>query len=368
MLRPPSLALLVVLAGCGAKTGADVDPPAERAFDAGFDTFPCRWSLAQATIVARSPFPFDAVGGAIHPVRDEALILWRAEDFAGGARLILGDPPPVVETFDREVLPHPSPSAIHGVRLADPSITWVTLDPDAPCRLLAMGEAPPWREALEVPSAAGCRLERHDPARVDLTVAGASSVGLWSASDLDVPTVRSVPVDETSGARSVRLEGFGWIAIETPRARVIAHRVTDAGTERADVGAVLGPVDVAADRVRHGAVVLRQPEPSMWSIERIPFEGPVRALPVGLPMSIEHRPFRQMTTNETEALVPLRDGRVAVFPLDGSAVRFIGPVPETPVDGMRVVLRPGTSGGGLLYTHVAAGEHNLVFRPLTCNR
>lgn len=364
MLRWACVVLLI--AGCGAKTGAELDPAVDSdttPTDAGFDTFPCRWSLAQAAIVARSPEPFDRAAAAVHAVRDEVLVVFRSGGFEGGVRLMLGDPPTVLETYGPEVLP-PAGGPLHGVRLSDPAVDWVTA---SGCELLALGDAPPWEAVATVSPTGTCTLEPHDPGRVDVTVTTDSEVSLWSASDLAAPAVERVPVPRATSARAIRLEGSGWILLTVEGGRLIARRVTDGGVDRADVGAGLAPLEVVPDGVRRGAVVLRR-EAGRWRLDRIPFGGELRAIELADLSVLTAPPTGALVANETEALFPLGDGRVAVVPVDGSAMRFIGPVPEAPVEQLQVVLRPASSGGGLLYDHRVAGEHDLVFRPLSCNR
>ena len=361
------LCVAALLAGCGAKTGAEVDPAAEREpepFDAGFDTFPCRWSLAQPTVVEVGETPVTNALAAIHATRDEALLTWERDGTFHGARLMLADPPPVLERFGPAISPDPALNVLHGVQLADPSISWVG-DPGFGCNLRVMGEGPPWREALALTPAISCTIEPHDPRRVDLTLIDLRQVRLWSAHDLDSPTVRSVPVAEAAEARSVRVEGRGWMLFTLEAGELVVRRVTESSVERAVLATAfsLSNFEAAPDRVRGGAVTLRR-EGDVWRLQRIPFDGPLRALDLADLESLSPMIFGFMATNETEAMLPLWDGRVAVVPLDGSAIRFIGPVPVP----ARVVLRPGSSGGGLVYELRDGDEHHLVFQPLTCNR
>jgi len=207
------LCVAALLAGCGAKTDAEVDPAAEREpvpFDAGFDTFPCRWSLAQPTVVARSAERFLWSAGAVHATQDQALVLWNALEGGGGARLMLGDPPTVLATLGEEALPTPNPTVLHGA-VVDGTHLWLARHTREVCGLWSMGDAPFWSTHMVFDDADRCWLEPHDPSRVDVTLTRGSEVVLWTQTDLAPPTTRSVPVGETSLARSVHLPPHRWM-------------------------------------------------------------------------------------------------------------------------------------------------------------
>ena len=358
--RAIPLLVCATLCACGARTGVDVDPPPERhdaGFDDGFDTFPCRWSLTQPALVARDPMPFVQLHGAVHGLRDEVVVLGRTASREGffGARMQLANPAVRIESVELDA------RAVHGHRAG-----WVLLASTG-CSIEHVDSELEIVSSMEFDTE--CFLEPNDPAHLDVThLAGGVLVTSWLLPDGPMTTTEIVRSPEVTVARSVRLDGSGVIVAAIERGVLRVYRASEGSHEEADLGTQTRPFALALDRVRPAAVILRRDPAGVWRLERIPFEGELRLVELADLSVLGAEPFGTMITNETEAMFPLRDGRVAIAPVDGSAVRFIGPVPEAPVSDMAVVMRPGSSGGGILYTHPGPGGSHLTFRALTCNR
>ena len=342
----------MLAAACGARTGVSADDPPERDADPGFDTFPCRWSLTQPTPIARSAGTFGGLSGGVHGVRDEAVVSARDGVEPLTVRLALGDPARILL------------SAPVGAEAWLGHASGYIGKPDEGCRLERWSsELEPLGELTDYTVFTRCILEPTDPMHLDMTVISAETYG---AVREDVPSgvISDVLFMPGRGyARSVR-HGTAWTVLSLEDRTLFAERTGDGAfgtlTRQEEL------FEASIDRVRAAVVVLRRDPGGIWRLERIPVDQPLALVPLADLSRLSAEPFGTMVTNETEALIPLRDGRVAVAPLDGSAVRFIGPVPEAPVTELVVVMRPGSSGGGLLYTH--EGGRTLTFRSLTCNR
>jgi hypothetical protein len=156
--------------------------------------------------------------------------------------------------------------------------------------------------------------------------------------------------------------------------RLRMERRTSAG--RHERGLNDGPVDrggsfsffsAAPDRLRGGALVFFLDGLVGWRLMHVPRARADSTDVVDLG-DLPASPAGSMASNETEALVPLADGTLAFVPLALSELRFLEPVEGAPVLAMEIVMRPGESAGGLLYTHESAGEVALRYQPLICNR
>ncbi len=353
--------LAAALVACGARSGVEVEPPPEAGpIDGGFDTFPCRWSLAQATPVAASAAGFAALSGAVHGARDEVAIVGAEGEELTGTVLSLGDPPSTLAAV---------PPVFSGALLGH-ATGWAQAGEErGACFQVFYGDR---FDVLGTrrDEADRCFLEPNDTQRLDLTRLAAGRVHVTShALPEGARRAATAPtVGVVAHARSARMEPFGWLAVTVEGGRLRAYRFDTGAGASADLGPQREPFALALDRVRPAGVVLRRDPEGIWRLERIPLEGEPGSVPLADLSGLPAEPFGTMVTNETEALIPLRDGRVAVAPVDGSAVRFVGPVPEAPVEELLVIMRPGASAGGLLYTHRAGGRVQLTFRPLTCNR
>lgn len=352
-----------LLLACGSRTGVEPGDGPERGavpFDAGFDTFPCRWSLAQATEIGLALDWVD-LHGAVHGRRDEVVVLGRDTGTGrvgvSGTLLALGDPPRVLERLEPEaplpLLGHPE--------------GWVQLGTvGSDCQRVDYDDA--FAPFLSIVLSGECVLEANDPQHLDVTWRVREGVHVVSERlpEMILEGEALVPVS-ADHQRAVRLEGLGWIVLTLEDGWLHAYRVPEEGeVRRARLAPQGAPFAVALDRVRPSALVLR--EEDGWHLERIPFEGEPRLVPLADLSTLPAPPLGSLASNETEAMFPLADGRVAIAPTDGSALRYVGPVAEAPVGDLQVVLRPGSSAGGLLYTEARGRQEMLLFRPLTCNR
>ena len=351
----PLLALLIV-AACGAKTGVELEatgpsPPP----DAGFDTFPCRWSLTQPTEVARSSAGLTELIGAVHGSRDEIAVLARLdldEEGHEGARLTIADPPRLIGPA----------SADTGGELMGFRGGWAQLA--RRCEQLVYDDAFEVVGRSPIRGAFGCALEP-SIGRFEVTLYGAAGIErMFRQPDLVGAEARApVYPDPTDYARTVA--GDGLLVLSLSGGFLRGHR--DGMGEAIPLGPQTRLFDVGYDAVRPAAVILRERAPGRWLLERVPFHASPDLFPLA-PLDDVPAPFGQLATNETEALFALTDGRVAAAPTSGTALRFVGPLPEGPPTQMRVILRPGTSTGGVLYAHDEGDEQVLRFRALVCNR
>jgi hypothetical protein len=134
------------------------------------------------------------------------------------------------------------------------------------------------------------------------------------------------------------------------------------------LGLSVGGLSASVDRLRPAALVLL-PGRGTTMLVRMPFDASEFAPQVLATTSdgaIDGD--TALVTNETEALVALMGGEIAIQPLSGSAIRFLEP-PERGVDQLRILLAPGESRGGVLYSYITEdGTSVLAFRTLVCNR
>jgi hypothetical protein len=123
------------------------------------------------------------------------------------------------------------------------------------------------------------------------------------------------------------------------------------------------------DHARGGALVVELWEvaPRM-RIYRVPPDGPMQLeTAVDLPL-MPPIPIRAFAVAEAEILFPLSDGSIGDVPFSGSRFYVFGPVSARLLDVVRVVLRPASSVGGVIYiAHDSIGG-TLFHRSLTCNR
>ncbi len=353
--------LLVLASACGARTGLD-EPARDAAvrprFDAGtFTTFPCRWTLGLARDVAPGS-SWSALAGAVHPTRDEAVVLATGADgrrrgalvsiaAGGGVLAELGPAPDLAGapvTAGRDYVLQ-APGAC-GVGARDGAF--------APLEAVA------WEGA-------GCALTQSVSGRVEsVSAAGEvrSVAGLGGGAS-DARVVASI------GGGSERAFAFHDPASATTliaRAldgRIVLERHLASGAaERHEAAGDAATFSAAADPLR-GGLILHARDARGWRLDHFDWEAgrwpELHLALTGLP-----EPAGPIATNETEVLVPLVDGRVAYVPfaLVTLMVRFVDPVDGGPTDHMQIVLRPGQSAGGVLYERDGA----LRFQPLVCNR
>jgi hypothetical protein len=366
--------MVVVLAACGSKTGLlavdEMDSGAPRdapPFDA-FETFPCRWSYGQPVVLGRGRTieAWEALDGAVHGSRDTVWV--HGEDITVGEgrvsrRLGLGDPPPVLD---------PEPASLFQPSLHGLANGWAAVASDCSIGFFD-DEAQPRRLVIAADLPPPCWLERQSSGFIDLTF----SVSTGSR------VVRYRDDGELVHEVASRFEGEPARSLTSPDGRLVATVGEGPGGVRAallnvasgttvtapvSIGRTTGGFSVALDRLRPAALVLL-PDRGSASLVRIPFdpdgfEPTIIATTADAPVD----PDTALVTNETEALMALDDGSIAIQPLSGSEMRFLEP-PEPSVEDMRIILAPGESRGGVLYSYVGPeGTSVLAFRMLVCNR
>jgi hypothetical protein len=350
------VAAVVCASACGARSGVDVEPPPERDAGLGFDTFPCRWSLTQDVEVERG-FSYDGVFGAVHPSRDEVAILLRSRGSGfsrwSGARLTVGDPPSVVG---------PLAPGVGGEMMAYAD-GWAVLTEACEHAVFDDRFGIVSVEPLGGPS---CTLE---PSRDSFDVTSYGRTG-------GVAFLERRP-DGIGGSRRTPISAAGSDlsrAVNVPPV-IAVSRIGSALVGQYAMGdpqelAMSGAFDVARDDLRAGIVLLHAAADGFHVARVSPALGPLFLDELAGPSAFGHSPPRgTVVTNETEALVPLRDGRVAAIPLSGTAPRILNPVHDGgPPVLMRVILRTSASTGGVIYVHEEGIERVARFRSLVCNR
>jgi len=372
------LPLIACAAACGSKTGVlsvgepvDAAPPDAGDSDAGFDTFPCRWSYGQPLILARGSGPgvWSGLGGAVHGRLDRVWV--HGEDLSAGdgrvSQLLgLGDPP---RTLDE-------PAVVSDVSLHGLEDGWTALSSD--CSLAFFDDAGrPRRLIVSPPLPPPCWLERLDTRFIDISfeVPGAAA----QRYDAEGSLVHEL-FSELFGtpARTVTSPDgrFTMLFAQEPLGTVSATLADVAAggpvASPLSVGESIGGLSTSVDRLRPAALALL-PGRGTTTLFRLPFDRSDFAPEVFATTSDGALdPDDALVTNETEALMVLSDGRIAIQPLSGSDMRFLE-APELPSGGrierLKVLLAPGQSRGGILYSYVEeTGASFLAFRTLVCNR
>ncbi len=337
--------------GCGARSEADL-PDAYH-----FASFPCRWSLGSSVEIARG-MRITALTGAVHPIRDQVVVMATRDDARVGARIALSNEPSIVATL--EAVPGEIFAGSDGwLRQVGESCAIAEHDDDFVERAtFAYGDGT-------------CLLSQSDSGRVE------------SAAILDVrvePTASSITYPGPELEPLGRLGGSpsAFLVRDPPRGLVLAELTRDSlrvqrvlATRERDLIDLLGTAayGAAIDRVMNRVLLLVEVSPGQLQLAAVDWDGALelerladlRTLP---------EPAGRLRSNEAEALLPLSDGTMAFFPLPFGPMTFTPPVePDRSVEAMEIILRPGTSAGGLLYVHrEPSGEAALRFRSLTCNR
>lgn len=362
------LGSLVALAGCGARSelyddereapGVPPTPP--------FATLPCRWTLGREAVVRELELEPSSLVAAVRGGRPEVLIVADGR----GAVASVADPLVAIREIDLPPLE---------MALSAPDGWVVAHGAGAPACVLHLldGETLSVRSEAIVQGGPQCVLSSRRSDALDVAVAGREGVRLSvvrvgdSLVEEAPATVELGLVENVVASRDASL---GWVlATTTTDGALEAWRVAVGGAVSGPVSAAGGTLFAAPDRLRSGLALLRLDEGGRGFVERAPLQGAlvierVGELPEGA--AFERGPMA-ITTNETEALVPLRDGRVAAIALNGIEPSFIGPVTEArEVHHVVVALETGTSLGGVAYTYreSAAGPVRVAFRRLTCNR
>ncbi len=339
------LLALVLAAGCGART--DLHLEEREGPDAGFfQTFPCRWSLGERLELARGG-PFTELTGAAHPVRSEVALLASAGEARVGARVSMGASPARLASLEG-----------HAGRLFTGPLGWLRQDARG-CGLVAHDERFAEVGGVAWSTSGSCALTQAVGGRIEsLPLTGGAVVSVAFPSVVPLVEIE----EERSGGAVAYSPGEGvLVALETRTGLAIARPPDRLFLDGASA------VSVAPDRLRGGTLVLHRGPDGRFELGHLRWGGSfelVRRAALG-----EHEPAGSLASNETEALVPLRDGSMLFVVLSHFEQRVTEPVEPGGVDAMEIVLRPGESAGGLLYTHrLASGESRLVFRSLVCNR
>jgi hypothetical protein len=252
-----------------------------------------------------------------------------------------------------------APLEAHRGRLFTGSDGWLRQGGDA-CALFAHDESFVERGSVAWAASARCDLTQSTVGRVegvslsDRAIVSVAFPGIEPIGERAPGTISGAAiVHEPAGGTLYAVETTGGIAIARPPDRIFVDGADS--------------VSVAPDRLRGGTLVLYRRSDRRFALAHIGWDGALELVPRADLDGLE--PVGPLVSNETEALVPLRDGSMLFVPLSHFERRFTEPVEEGGVDAMEIVLRPGESAGGLLYTHrLPSGESALVFRPLTCNR
>lgn len=360
-----------LLVACGAKTGIDAGErrPADggRPRDAGFDTFPCRWTVGRPALVAEnvSEELARAPIGDVTP-RDVVAIVTRlpAGERRTIARYALGDPPRLLDTREvRDLFPHGDLFAHDGgfVHVSETcEVRWL----DGDFALLAAAELSP----------APCRADRSRPELVTVAHPEDGSVSTVALSSPGAFEARAAAFEARfarAAAHAHPARGTIFVGIG-PRGAEIRTAGPDGARIAVRPFGSASDVDVAPDHLLGGIALWRSIGPDVHEVYRVSLAdlaSPDPELITSAP--IDAPPLGRIATNETEALVPLADGRVAILPLNGAVQRFVGPVAADggEILAMRVILRFADSAGGALYTtRRRDGAASMWFSTLVCNR
>jgi len=344
----------IVASGCGARTGVlDEEEGADAGH--GFGTLPCRWTLGRSVELAR-PSDTCRITGAVHDSRDEVVLAWDTVDCKSvtrptdpqGARLVLGDPPAILGPG----LSPPSGSTpmafVHGE-------LWQLAGRD----VLRLDDGLREVERVPVDLHFAQAFNGTDPDILHGVVTGEGLAwAAWSISHrARVGSIFNATI--RAGALEL-LPDRGWVGVDMFGAYVSPIGEPTVRGDVSDVGFVLS---AAPDRLRGGLVAIYRGSSGL-GIARLPFALPPALAPLAV-IDAPAEPVGALVTNETEALVALDDGRVLIEPLSGSAVRYLHLNTEMGhVSAAQVLLRPGTSVGGVVYV-----ERDVVqFQTLVCNR
>ncbi len=376
MLRAVAiLAVSLVASACGSKTGIlSVDTEMDSAVvDAVppdvFDTFPCRWSYGQPILLGTlggDEGTWTNLDGAVQGGADT---VWVHANASSGPRrvdqrLSLSDPPRMLDPPPADVR-HPH---LHG--LAD---GWASLADDCSVGFFdADGRAR--RLVLPASFDPPCVLSNLSADFIDVTFGGATTTVERHDGGGGLVFSESIGSLGLPSPSVVSSDGRFLIAFGSVPDGNFLHLVSfDTRTRRQTEAEVMTSVDAprastALDRLRAAALFLIE-DGAGANLFRVGFDpadfspevfARASAPPIGMTGAL--------VTNETEALMALEGGVIAIQPLSGSAMRSLDP-PAPGITDMRILLSPGESRGGVLYSYVDPDAATaLEFRMLVCNR
>ncbi|UJR86985.1 hypothetical protein [Sandaracinus amylolyticus] len=363
-----ALALIVVL-GCGARSGLDVpgDAGADAADAAPFRSFPCRWFPGE-TIELPARELAGTRPAAVSTELDRVAIIGHDPDDASVDRAFLLLPR-ATPALQREI----EVPARHRGGLVPRHGGWLeAVRGDAmSCELRLLTPSFDVERTLAiVPATFDCGIESIDLEHVVVRTwpvsEGVSSV--VSILRIDDGTMREVSRGDIVSATLDR-EGHA-VAVVGREGELEVRVVTREGAE---LRAVLPARNTAwarivPDRLLGGAILLYERHHELWALERVRVrDGAIEREPIAQIDGALSAAY-DLATNETEALFSLRDGSFVAVPLHSGQVRVFDP-PLVPGSEHRVVIAPGESAGGQLWIGERAdGSTGLLYRSLTCNR
>jgi len=379
--------IVVMLLGCGSRTGltVDVDAAAPTARDAGirdaggrrdagfFATFPCRWSLGESVTLAEGD-DYVALTGAVHPTLDEALLVAtvaRTSEVVGAVVSITARPT-ILRRADE-----PMTGDAIGIGEVFTGTTGYVQQRGLECGAVALS---PTLDALERAEwgpggvASICQLTQTRPGSLQsVSVLDFGDGAVRAIDDLGPGGFRATEIATTEarleGATAIREPEHGTTLLLTRRAAdVVAERHGPGGVERFPLAGEIVAASAARENLRGGMLMLTRRLDGDWRLDWLPADADPPQSVIDL-ADLPAPPVGRLVTNETEALVPLQDGSLAYIPLALTELRILPPA----VEGVRraemqVILRPGGSGGGLLSTRMGRGGLLLEFQSLVCNR
>lgn len=355
--------VFVALPACGARSALDVEPPdaaAPAPWDAGFVTFPCRWSLGISAPIQSGDFV--GLTGAVHPtLATAAVVAWDQETSEmHGAQVSIAASGGVEASLHRAASGRAF-SLFTGeegfLEQFDGFCGVAALD----LALLPTEGFVEWAESPERCTVTQSVIGRLESASSSGALISVRPYPEWPLEPRGLG--RTMPADDGETFTVYReAEDTTWIAIR--RDGQLEYERHDGGRPEVYLREGARAFSAAADNLRGGMVILVQDAAGAWQLERFglePGRGPELLAELGA-----MEPAGPVATNQTEALVPLADGRLAYFSLASARpmFRFTDPVEASPVARARVILRPDDSAGGLLYQ----GGRALRFQPLICNR
>jgi hypothetical protein len=370
MLTRVLTAFVLLVLGCGARSGLEVPPePPPEVPDSGLVTFPCRWSsLAVEFELARSDVPLFDVVGFVHPERDELVASASNGSERIGAMLNLALP--VRRT--REITLRESATGI-----AAGGRSYVT--GDALCRV-------EWHDS-NFETVASRVLEPSPATCLPSPSSVPGALDVFRVEPDALARVFRVRADERSREPLVLLHGSltalqeGRIIESTGGLYLVGRNVVGPPqlvVQHEPPGGPLGMsmllgeevpdlFGLAPDLLLGGAIALHAGARG-GSIERLSV-APLRVTTIqdlaGLPANVS---TANLAWSETEVLFLLEDGTLAFMPFSGNEIRREPGVVRSDALEAAIALRAGGTLGGIVEVHPDGAEFVLSYWPLACSR